>query len=511
MIASKTTVPTTGSLADIPLAELLVRLDLEAFSGSLEISVGNRGHLAVLLGGKLVKAQLAVPVEPLGRILIERGLVDAVRLDRLLARQPATGRRLGRLLIDEGLINAAQLEQALGEQVRRRIVRLFLAGDGTFRLYPDGDLLEGRGGLDSPLDPLALLPEGVRNGTSPEELESRLVQALSGRIATVAASETWERLGFNPAETSACRYLARGPWDASVFGAVPAAHKHTLLVAAYCLWVAGLVTISSPSADLAPLRPSAADEALRKEILAVHAGLHARSHFELLGVPEDVSDADLKARYLELVKQYHPDRAVRHGLQEYKQELEDILLHVREAYETLLDPATREQYLAKSSGDPAAAVAEAQEVVDRAVGAERGYQLAVVLERQHKLEEAQKSADEAVRLAPGQGEYLCMSLWLQAARRPARASIDDLVPAMLEAAATAAKNERAQMQAGRLLQRAGRGGEAIAHFQLVLQVNPQNVDAAREVRLGAMRYAKQSIQPAGGLFGKFFGRKDKDK
>jgi curved DNA-binding protein CbpA len=503
--------PQAGSLDETPLAELLVRLDLERFAGTLELVAGNRTHIVVLDAGRVVKAQLAVPVEPLGRILVDRGLIDATRLDALLASQPAPGHRLGQLLVAQGLVDAAALDSALVEQVRRRLLRLFLAGSGTFRLLPGQDALDARPGLARPFDPLGLLPEGVRNSVSAEFLAQRLYAALEGRVATVGAPDACARLGFSPAEQSACRYLSRGAWDAAVFDAVPAEHKPTLLVTAYCLLVARALVLAAPS-----YRPAAevgaddADQTLLKEILGLHAAVKQRTFFELLGVPEDIGKAALNDRYLELVKRYHPDRAMRHGLTEYKAQLEEILLAIREAFETLVDPALRDAYLAKLHGKKdEQAAADVRDVVDRAVAAERAYQLAVVLERQHKLDEAQKSADEALELAPEQGEYVCMSLWLQATRRPLKTSVNDLVARMTEAAARVGKHERALLQAGRLLQRAGRAHEAVDCFHRVLKLNPQNVEAARDIRLIEMRSPKQAPASSGGLFGKLLGRKEK--
>jgi len=271
-------------------------------------------------------------------------------------------------------------------------------------------------------------------------------------------------------------------------------------VAAICLFAAGQIAMEAssfvPPLD-APTQGGSA-EGLRREIAELHDSLKERSFFERLGVSETVSPQELNDRYLELVKRYHPDRAVRHGLTDLTDQLEEILMSIREAFETLNDPALREAYTAKRAGGGRSVPSDMRELVDRAVSAEHSYQLAVVLERQHKLEEAQKAADEALRIAPGQGEYDCMALWLNAARRPPKAPVEDLVQPMMEAAAAATKHERAQMQAGRLLQRAGRPNEAVEFFRRVLALNPQNVDAAREIRLAEMRTSRAPPPSRGG-------------
>jgi DnaJ-class molecular chaperone len=51
--------------------------------------------------------------------------------------------------------------------------------------------------------------------------------------------------------------------------------------------------------------------------------------YEILGVTRDASDADLRRRYLELVRQYPPDRAP------------EQFAAIREAYDRVRDPEVR--------------------------------------------------------------------------------------------------------------------------------------------------------------------------
>ena len=581
--------PAEGTLADLPMAELLARLDGQAFSGTLELTASHRRNLVVLAAGRAAKVQLAVPIEMLGRLLIERGDVGAAQVETVAAGQAAAGGRLGDLLIAAGAADRATIDRALTEQLRRRLLRLFLLPEASWRLVPDTDLLAERGGAPQSLDLLTTLAEGVRTSHAVKALEVRMTEVLAGRVATITPGPALGRLALTAQEQSACRYLARGTWDAQVFRAVPFEHRHTLLVAAYCLHVTGQLTyaaaaVQAPATQLPPVqwpqgqpqdqpqpsrqpsveppvaarpsvqpatpprvtqppviarpsvrpaptpraavqpkadeRPAAAVDGeapgtapadFEREICALHERLEAQTHYELLGVSPEVTPESLKNAYLERVKRYHPDRAARHGLAGHQEKLEAILLQVREAYETLSVPESRAKYDAQLQGGAEATPEQVGEMVDRALAAERAYQMAVMLERQHRLEDAQQQAEEALRLQPEQGEFRCMALWLQAARRPAQAAVEDLVPAMLEAASRVLPHERAQMQAARLLQRAGRPGEALEHFRRVLRRNPQNVDAAREVRLVELRQARQQGAPAGGsgLFGRLFGKKDK--
>jgi len=57
-----------------------------------------------------------IPWRPLGRLLVEQGLLSEDELERALDEQVTTGRRLGETLIDLGFVSHAALSRALTEQ-----------------------------------------------------------------------------------------------------------------------------------------------------------------------------------------------------------------------------------------------------------------------------------------------------------------------------------------------------------------------------------------------------------
>lgn len=112
-----------------PLGELLVDrgllddVELEAALAQQVESGGLLGSILVERGavrGAVVTAilseQAGIPWKPLGRMLVERGLLTADELDRALSHQMETGERLGDILVERRVVAGAVLTAILSEQ-----------------------------------------------------------------------------------------------------------------------------------------------------------------------------------------------------------------------------------------------------------------------------------------------------------------------------------------------------------------------------------------------------------
>src|SRR6266545_6312658 len=75
------------------------------------------------------------------------------------------------------------------------------------------------------------------------------------------------------------------------------------------------------------------------------------SHYDLLGVPPEATDAQIRAAYRTLVQLFHPDR-LGHLKEESRTFAEDRLKALNAAYEVLGDPAKRAKYDAALAAPP---------------------------------------------------------------------------------------------------------------------------------------------------------------
>jgi DnaJ-domain-containing protein 1 len=119
----------------------------------------------------------------------------------------------------------------------------------------------------------------------------------------------------------------------------------------------GLGGAASP-AESAPTQRLAPVDTRRLEILEVHDGLAYRTHFEVLGVPRDATEAQVREAYFRLAKRFHPDVHHDAALSDLRDKLEEVFTRLGEAYEVLCSPRMRASYereLAPREGQPSSA------------------------------------------------------------------------------------------------------------------------------------------------------------
>lgn len=86
------------------------------------------------------------------------------------------------------------------------------------------------------------------------------------------------------------------------------------------------------------------DEEIRKELLFVDAHLDDWCHYDLLEVRPGTPPKEIRRRYLELSRRFHPDRYYGKRLGSYGARLSRVFKAVTRAYETLSDPERKAEY-----------------------------------------------------------------------------------------------------------------------------------------------------------------------
>ena len=167
-----------------------------------------------------------------------------------------------------------------------------------------------------------------------------------------------------------------------------------------------------------------------------------------------------------------------------------------EARSVLVDDKKRERYLklaAEGSGSP-----EMQEAVAKVVEAASHFQKAEVCFRRSDLAQAESLCRRALDLDATQADYVALLAWV-VALKPESHTPESTAECIDQLSAAIKMNERcekAYFWRGMLFKRIGKDALALKDFRHAAELNPRNIDAAREVRLHKMRGGRSSA-PAG--------------
>lgn len=131
-----------GDVSTIPVRELLGWLAKRRATGTLSLSRGMMVWRFQLRLGRVEMASSAARDTMLGRLLVERGLIDEKQLAGALERGRRTGSRLGRILTREGLVTPEALSQVLTRKMEGLLSDALSWTEGRF--YFDDESRPGR-------------------------------------------------------------------------------------------------------------------------------------------------------------------------------------------------------------------------------------------------------------------------------------------------------------------------------------------------------------------------------
>jgi tetratricopeptide (TPR) repeat protein len=283
--------------------------------------------------------------------------------------------------------------------------------------------------------------------------------------------------------------------------------------------VAQRSTLSPATKAVVPPPAGLAAELLERwnEITARAATIDRADYFMMLDIARDATKDDVESAFFALAKRWHPDRLPAE-LAPVREACSRVFSRMSEARATLADDEQRARYmglLADGSGSP-----ETQETVAKVVEAAQNFQKAEVLFKRNDLAQAEAFCRLALEADPTQPDYVALMAWLMALKPESQSPEKTLfcIKTLDKAIAMNARCEKAVYWRGMLYKRLGRIELASKDFKRVAEINPRNIDAAREVRLYNMRVGGRASSPPppaarpgspeepqkGGLFGRIF-------
>jgi curved DNA-binding protein CbpA len=200
------------------------------------------------------------------------------------------------------------------------------------------------------------------------------------------------------------------------------------------------------------------------------------THFKVLGVPETANAQEIKNAYLVLARQYHPDTVTDPAQKELRDLKAELIARVNDAYQVLSETQSRVKYIAELQEGGKVDVMPILE-------AEEEFLRATILVKARKMAEAIELLDRAMKLNPNEQEFRVWRAYAQFASSPDKSVFYN--SAMTECARVAREIPScvaAFLFMGYMAKQMGETAKAERHFRQVVELEPGNIEARRELR-----------------------------
>jgi len=326
----------------------LARAVRSRYTGALAIEDNNEIRRVVLRDGDLVTAASGTEGESLVAFLAQRGVLTpdvAAQLGRKLAQ---FGRHAGAALIAHGHLRQDELWPVLrahAEWIVGRIIELehgalSLEKDLPGRLQAEPAVFGGATGAE-------VLVEVVRRSVPPQEA----IRRMGGPAARFADGPGASLLGECALVEADIAFVNRAK-SSSVAELLESARSGDPAPMLYALVELGVLEVLSPSVSArnearAPETPETDEldeEALRARIEARMALVREGDYFAVLGINRGATGYDIRRAYLDLRRQFEPNRILRARTADLRDDVDVICEVLDEAYEVLRDQLRRDRY-----------------------------------------------------------------------------------------------------------------------------------------------------------------------
>jgi tetratricopeptide (TPR) repeat protein len=526
-------------LRAIGLPRLVFALLRQRFSGlvALQQPEPEPGERTVWFqGGMPIFTDWVSPTDSLGQILVETGQITAEERDRATialqspaagpeAAIPATRERLGHFLVRRRLLTTAQLRKALRIQCARKLVHCFAVRSGEAHVTGG----EASGAVDehtlgAQVNALELIFAGVSAHYDLQRVAGEMGRLFDARLR-VRSSLARYRTHFHFTAADEALLAAFEP-NGTISEAAARSGQTRLRAAqiAYTLWACQMLKAAEPAArdattgnhavtpgPAAPVRKASIGAGtsdpdrvalFAAELERLEAGVRAGAHaFELMGLPATAGRAEVRGAWHLLSRRFHPDALAHQELGHLRERSAAVFASLNEAYQILSDTRQREELsaLLRAGGRPSGPNTPApttQAILESEMLTREGDKSL----RAGHFERALERYRQAAALSPEEVELQAAMAWCEYQRSPNKAPLRGPTEVTLRGVLTRQPRcARAHYYLGLLYVHASDDQAALTSFSQALEIEPEMLDAKRQIHAIELRYSSPD-RP--GLFGR---------
>jgi CheY-like chemotaxis protein/curved DNA-binding protein CbpA len=487
-----------GPLEDLPFAAVLHHLHGLRASGVLALESGKKKKQVQLREGMPVAVRSNLVQETLGQLLLASGKITPDVLHESLTRSQRGEGMVGKILVAMHMLDEEDLAMALRRQAEEKLLEVFGWEIGASKFHPGTRIKGTANTLALKRGAASLILEGVRT-RMPLQAIDRYLAERADQIVVPGESPfyQYQEVELSVGERTLLERLdGRQRLGALARGGEPL--RRTL----YALSVLELVdlraTASKPKrkeetlparpAETKPQQGAQSEGALRNELTAMAERMRNADAFLVLDVARNASEDDIRNSYANLAKRTHPDRFVSASTVVHRM-AEEVFGMVSAAYEAIGDPVSRVKYL-RGEADRRKLEAEIQDG-QRAVRAELDFQKGEAALRARRPDLALEHFTKAADTYPDEGEYHASLGYALHLTKPSDPTTLKKAYAFIQKGRKLAPDRaKPYLYLGRLALAEDRAEVAEKMFGRAVQLDPDCLDALRELRLINMRREK---------------------
>jgi len=481
-----------GELRETPLPEIVGRIFAERRTGKLRMAKGAAQTVIYFLEGKVVYATSAEAQQRLGPILVREGKISAS--DNALAMSlMMPGKRFGEILVHLGKIQSEELAKAIARQVTSICTSAFCLQEGQYRFNEGAKIPHDLHLLD--LSTPAIVMEGIRRMPIRDELKSSLGAPTQSPKLASPTTQISRLVALQPPEVQTLARIDGAMTITDIVRTAPGRETETWKLL-YGLRVLGLLE------GVAPVKGVAAADARRSpeasDLDQMFALINDLDYYDVLGVTDNASTAEIKRAYNRLSKLHNPDQYGASGAAEKQKKAERVFARLTEAYQVLVADDERKAYdlaapVERKNFDGRATRRPVTKVQTDALDkwAQSHFEKGRDLFAARNYSEAVQRFSQAAKTNPRNIEYLLALAW---AHSKNRATAQEAEKTFARAVNLEKFNPEPYIQMGKYYKELKDYDKAKALFQRALVLDEDNKTALKEIsEVSALQGKKKSI------------------
>jgi len=417
--------------------------------------------------GDLVHTKTNIPEERLGEILYKLGKIsdDAhSEIDRYI--EP--NKSIGKTLAQKGLTSQRNVEDGLTYQMREITLSLFPYFDGEILFQEKSSL--GELDFSTRINVPYLIEDGIRRMKFQPDLQKFLEKKTPLPKARVLyhllTEEEKEILNKINGESTSEALWRSHKYNPEFFW------KSLYLF--YCL---NLVDFRDKDAipekgpqEEQPGRPDVQEQL--EEVLEFKEKISSFNYYQILGVPKNASEEEIKKAYFQLARKFHPDRFDRSVPPTFRGQIEDIFDRITKAYRTLTSKEQRKEY------DIKGAPSREEGGRDLTKKADIKFRQAKTLYSQGRYEDALILLEDVLQLKRNKADHYLLMAMTESKIPSFRKKAEEH---FLKAAELEPWNPEGHVGLGVLYKQEGLLTKAAKQFQKALEIDSDHEVARREL------------------------------